>query len=251
MGEWVPMPAPHVGPWVRRPPLNHSVSRCEHLPSSRRPGPDPFTATCRNGGYGPFGLECPASFCSVDVSWLHGCMRARVAVAGLVAMAGLWLGATPAGGHADLIFSCPGAGELISDLPEVQLRFDGPLDVSDATPALITLESRSDGRAPALGPVELVGVNALVADIRGPIPAGNYTATYEVISADGDTNVGAVDFTFAGGDGGATNCIESPGEGEDGGGVGAVVMIVAPLVVLGLALFGFNRWAADRSADPV
>jgi methionine-rich copper-binding protein CopC len=178
-------------------------------------------------------------------------MSVRAVVALLVGFVVLASATPGAGAHAELVSSCPGNGEFMSELPTIRFTFDSPLIVSDEEPAAITIERPSGGPIPALGPVELIGVNALVAPVLEPIRDGSYIVKYDVVSADGDANVGEAAFAVEAGGGDATNCVEPDVEGESGGGVGQMLLVVIPLVAVGGALVGFNRWAARRNTEPV
>lgn len=166
----------------------------------------------------------------------------------LVLVVALGIRVPDASAHVVLIDSCPGAGERISDLPTVRFTFDGPLIVDEQAPAFMELRGSDGSEAVPLGPVQLVGVNALVAQVLGPLAPGEYTAVYDVVSADGDANVGEVDFAFDGLDDEATNCLD-PDFDDDGNPIGQVLLIVGPLVVVGGGLFAFNRWASGRNAE--
>ena len=140
---------------------------------------------------------------------MHGGMtRARAMVGLLMLVLALGVRLPDAAAHVVLIDSCPGVDERISDLPTVRFTFDGPLIVDDQTPAFMELRDSDGAEAVPLGPVQLVGVNALVAQVLGPVAPGDYTAVYDVVSADGDPNVGEVDFAFDGLDDEATNCLD-------------------------------------------
>ena len=174
--------------------------------------------------------------------------RARAMVGLLMLVLALGVRLPDAAAHVVLIDSCPGVDERISDLPTVRFTFDGPLIVDDQTPAFMELRDSDGAEAVPLGPVQLVGVNALVAQVLGPLAPGDYTAVYDVVSADGDPNVGEVDFAFDGLDDEATNCLDPDFDDGDNP-VGQALLIVAPLVVVGGGLFAFNRWASGRNAE--
>ncbi len=137
----------------------------------------------------------------------------------------------------------------MSDAPRLRFTFDGPLIVTVEQPAFVRLIG-PDGTDVPLGPVILVGANALVADVLGDLTTGDHTATYEVISADGDPNFGSVRFDFDARSASATNCVE-PNADEGGGGVGQILLIGGPLVALGAVLVGFNHWAGRRNPADV
>lgn len=176
--------------------------------------------------------------------------RARAILGLLVLVVALGIRLPDAAAHVVLIDSCPGVDERISDLPTVWFTFDGPLIVDDLTPAFIELQGSDGVEAVPLGPVQLVGVNALVAQVLGPLAPGDYTAVYDVVSADGDPNVGEVDFAFDGLDDGATNCLD-PDFDDEGNPIAQILLIIGPLVVVGGGLFAFNRWASGRNAEGV
>ena len=174
--------------------------------------------------------------------------RARAILALAVLVLALGVRLPGASAHVVLVDSCPGVDERISELVTVRFTFDGPLIVDDVTPALMELRNRDGSEAVPLGPVQLVGVNALVAQVLGPLAPGDYTAVYQVVSADGDDNVGEVDFAFDGLDEEATNCLD-PDFDDSGNPITQVLLIVGPLVAVGAALFAFNRWASGRAAE--
>lgn len=177
-------------------------------------------------------------------------MRARAILGFLVLVVALGLRLPDAAAHVVLTDSCPGVDERISDLPTVRFTFDGPLIVDEATPAVMELRGAGGGEAVPLGPVQLVGVNALVAQVLGPLAPGDYTAVYDVVSADGDENRGEVDFAFDGLDDEATNCLD-PDFDESDNPIGQILLVAGPLVVVGGGLFVFNRWASRRAAEGV
>lgn len=174
--------------------------------------------------------------------------RARAILALLVLIVAFGGSVAPASAHVVLIDSCPRMGERISELVTVRFTFDGPLIVDEATPALMELRDSNGDEAVPLGTVQLVGVNALVAQVLGPLAPGDYTAVYQVVSADGDDNFGEVDFAFDGLDDEATNCTD-PDFDDSGNPVTSALLIVIPLVAVGGALYAFNRWASGRAAE--
>ena len=176
--------------------------------------------------------------------------RARAAMGLMMLLLALGVRLPQASAHVVLVDSCPGVDERISELVTVRFTFDGPLVVDEATPAFMELRDAAGGEAVPLGPVQLVGVNALVAQVLGPLAPGDYTAVYDVVSSDGDDNHGEVDFAFDGLDEDATNCLD-PEFDESDNPIGQVLLIVGPLVLVGGGLFAFNRWASGRTAEGV
>ncbi|GEM_PF-5960782 len=170
----------------------------------------------------------------------------------------LWLGAalvalalgaaTPAGAHADLRVSCPGVGEVLSSTGELTLGFDGPMLLLPEAPARIILTDAA-GDERELDPV-LSAQTVFVAQM-GELPAGRYGLSYELLSFDGDLNIGSFDFEIA--PNGAPVCalFEAPSvSGDDGGGATGVVIAVVAGAVGMTALAGFVVWRSRRPDEP-
>jgi hypothetical protein len=139
---------------------------------------------------------------------------------------------------------------VISELPTIRFTFDSPLQVTADQPANIRVSMLDGGPAAELGGTGLVGANALIADTVGPLPPGEYVASYTTTSIDGDFNEGEVRFSYDNAAGDATNCVVT--EAGDGGSSAAkqALLLGAPIVVVGTALVMFNRWAKARTPDP-
>jgi copper resistance protein C len=102
------------------------------------------------------------------------------------------LTATPAAAHAELIASTPAQGASVAAAPtEVRLTF------SDAvTPAPNVVEVTGPAGAQwVVGTPTVAGADVTV-PVEASGPAGAYTLTYRVVSADGDPVSGSVRFTL-------------------------------------------------------
>lgn len=117
----------------------------------------------------------------------------RLSLALLVSALGLLAAATPALAHAHLESSDPAEGAALAAAPsQVTLVFSEPVTLPEA-PVGIT---GPDNAAWAVGQVAASGPT-VTAPVTPTGPAGAYVLTYRVISADGDTVSGSVNFTLA------------------------------------------------------
>lgn len=156
-----------------------------------------------------------------------------------LALAGLAVGlpATPASAHNVLVGSSPRAGAALTSGPtEVRFDFDAPVKFGDDTIVVLgpngTHWERTQ-RATVTGD----SVSTPLAPLG---PAGVYTASYHVISADGHPVTGDITFTLTRAGTGTPVTAGTGGGvagGTGGGGVPVWVWILAAVVVLGGALF--------------
>lgn len=164
----------------------------------------------------------------------------RILAAALVAGAALLAGgATPAGAHATLIGTTPGADAMVDAVPdEVELQFDEPVEtVENAVQVFGPGGDRVD-----LGTVELVDGGATV---RAPVEAdepGTYTVAWRVTSEDSHTLSGS--FVFHNGT--RTGAVDVGGDGGDtvtgvAGGVGRWLALAGTLTAVGAATVALLR----------
>lgn len=99
---------------------------------------------------------------------------------------------TPASAHAELTSSSPADGAAVPQLPStVELRFSEAI----ASPAYVTVTDPA-GREVSVGPPEVL--DTLVAQpVADSAAAGAYTVEYRVVSSDGHSISGSLDFTVA------------------------------------------------------
>jgi methionine-rich copper-binding protein CopC len=115
------------------------------------------------------------------------CVSLAIAGVALVAVA------TPALAHAGLKSSNPAEGASLATAPtEIQLTFS---EIVSPSPDAVKVTG-PDGTQWTVGKSTTVNAT-LTAPVQPAGPAGNYTITYTVKSADGDTVSGAVHFTLA------------------------------------------------------
>lgn len=128
----------------------------------------------------------------------------------LVAMA---VTASPASAHARLEASSPKDGStLTATPPEVMLRFNEPIKDS-----LNQISVKSGSTDATDGKLEVDG-NTVYQPLKSSLAAGDYTATYKVISADGHPISGTLKFTYTppAGDEGAVDPPTSTTSGSTG-----------------------------------
>lgn len=116
----------------------------------------------------------------------------RMAVAVLVSALTMVAGAGVASAHAHLESSDPAEGAALAATPsQVTLVFSEPVTLPPAPVEIIGPENATwtVGAAAASGPT-------VTAPVTATGPAGAYVLTYRVISADGDTVSGSVNFTL-------------------------------------------------------
>lgn len=98
-----------------------------------------------------------------------------------------------ASAHSSLIGSTPTEGQRFERAPAlVSLTFDEEIRDDDVNQVAVT---GPDGGQWAEGPVQVAG-SVVVAPLRPLGPAGEYTAGYRVVSADGDPVTGEITFTL-------------------------------------------------------
>lgn len=159
----------------------------------------------------------------------------RLVVAGLLTGVAVATLATPASAHNVLVGSDPKAGSSISASPtEVRFDFNAPVQFGDDTIVVIGPNGTHWERTQN-ATVTGDSVSTPVAPLG---PAGVYTASYHIISADGHPVTGDVTFTLTkAGNGTPVTQSTAPASGGGGGGVPVWVWLVLAVVVLGAALF--------------
>lgn len=136
--------------------------------------------------------------------WAGAVLRAAAGLAVLLVVAGFaaGFGTGRAEAHAALVGSEPERGARLEEPPrEVALTFSEPVEAEFSE---LTLR-REGGGAVELGPVRAEG-ETLRAEVRGPMPAGDYVLRYRVLSQDGHPVEGEVPFSV-------TAAAPSPGAG--------------------------------------
>ncbi len=120
----------------------------------------------------------------------------RLAVAGLVALAALLAAASPAFAHNFYVSSTPSENEVLTTLPDefVVTTNDNLLDLGGAGGGFIMQVTGPDGLYYGDGCVTVSGPSVSMAAAIGP--AGDYTLTWQAISADGHTVSGEIPFQW-------------------------------------------------------
>lgn len=164
--------------------------------------------------------------------------RLAVCVVGAV-LAGLTVFglATPASAHDVLVSSIPSAGAKLSTGPSlIRFNFDAPVQLGNDTIVVIGPDGKHWERtshASVLGDSAAVQVAPLG-------PAGTYTATYHIVSADSHPVSGSISFQLTqAGTGKPVSSAAAPTTG--GGAVPFWVWILIAVVVLGGVLFAALR----------
>jgi methionine-rich copper-binding protein CopC len=115
---------------------------------------------------------------------------------GLVGVVALSAAATePASAHADLIAACPGIGEVMSEVTQIELGFSGPMLVRSDTPASIIVRDADGGVLAEIAPI--LASPTVVRAASPSLVRGSYEISYEVFSFDGDLNTGSYRFEVA------------------------------------------------------
>ncbi len=142
--------------------------------------------------------------------------------------------ATPASAHNVLVGSYPDAGAAVSTGPtEVRFDFNAPVKFGDDTIVVLGPDNTHWERT-RNATVTGDSVSVPLAPLG---PAGSYTASYHVISADGHPVTGDVTFTLTkAGNGKPVAATDAAGTGG-GGGVPVWVWLLVAVVVLAGALF--------------
>ncbi|MBO0839477.1 MAG: copper resistance protein CopC [Sciscionella sp.] len=168
-------------------------------------------------------------------------MRRGLTLTLLVGLASVLL-ALPASAHDVLVGSDPKAGATVSSAPRtVTLEFNlpvqnGPNQVTVVGPGSSTDEWQADPKGSAT-----VNGDNVSATVNPLGPAGEYTVSYRVISADGHPVYGEVSFMLStAGTGKPDTKTAQPPAGQ---GIAVWVWIVAAVVVLGAGLATALRFA--------
>jgi copper transport protein len=117
----------------------------------------------------------------------------RLVVAGAVSLVALVLMAAPAAAHTKVTWSSPAAGETVTGLTRIDIRFTEPIEVA-ASHVWVT---------DAAGSLELAGLTTIDGDRRSltvpvpPLGEGQYEVTWHVLAADGDPVQGSFPVTVA------------------------------------------------------
>jgi copper resistance protein C len=146
--------------------------------------------------------------------------------------------ATPASAHDVLVASIPAAGsELATGPPLVRFDFDAPVEQGNDTIVVIGPDGKhweSTSHASVLG-------NSVLTRVAPLGPAGKYTATYHVLSADSHPVSGSITFQLTK-SGPGTPVSSASVAGSDGGGAALPwVLVVIAVVVLAGVLYAALR----------
>lgn len=147
--------------------------------------------------------------------------------------------ATPASAHNVLLSSVPAAGAKVSTGPSlVRFNFDAPVQFGNDTIVVIGPDGKHwerSSHASVLG-------DAVATKVAPLGPAGKYTATYHIISADSHPVSGSISFQLTkAGKGHPVSAAAVAGGGGGGGGVPFWVWAVIAVVVLAGVLLAALR----------
>lgn len=138
--------------------------------------------------------------------------RAATAILALAALLATMVGlAAPASAHARLEASSPKEGStLTATPPEIMLRFNEPIQSG-----LNEVSVRTGSTDATDGDLEVDG-STVYQPLKSSLPAGSYTVSYKVASADGHPISGSYSFTYAppGGDTGPSGSETTSGGGS-------------------------------------
>ena len=159
----------------------------------------------------------------------------RLVVGSLLAGLAVAALATPASAHDVLISTSPKAGSSVTSGPaKVTLTFDAPVQHGDDTIVVIG-PNATHWEKTSVATVLGDSVSTTVGTLG---PAGVYTASYHVISADGHAVTGDMTFNLTkAGTGQPLAAATAASSGTGGGGVPVWVWIVIAIVVLGGVLY--------------
>jgi methionine-rich copper-binding protein CopC/putative copper export protein len=167
--------------------------------------------------------------------------RPRLILALLIGLLTLGVGATPVFGHAQLLSSVPGAGEvLLEPPPEIRLAFSEPVDARFVRVNI--LDADGNEIASAAGVRDEADSRLVVADLGAMrLPNGAYDVTWRMLSAaDGHATAGV--FTFGVGEGApvgaGSGSLDTGSHGHPTTEVEVrLIGSLGPLLASGLALF--------------
>ncbi len=171
----------------------------------------------------------------------------RLVVGSLLAGLAVAALATPASAHDVLISTTPKAGSSVTTGPAaVTFNFDAPVQHGDDTIVVIGPNGTHWEKTSV---ANVVGDS--VSTTVGPLgPAGVYTASYHIISADGHAVTGDVTFTLTkAGNGQPVTSAAVSSTGSGGGGVPVWVWIVIAIVVLGGVLYFALRTGRQATTE--
>lgn len=167
-------------------------------------------------------------------------MRRLAAIAICVLLSGLTVVglATPASAHNVLISSVPAAGAKLAKGPSlIRFNFDAPVQLGNDTIVVIGPDGKHwerNSHASVLG-------DSVATQVAPLGPAGKYTATYHIISADSHPVSSSITFTLTKAGNGKPVTAASVTGGGGGGGVPPWVWAVIAVVVLGGVLYAALR----------
>lgn len=125
-----------------------------------------------------------------------GSLARRLSLAGLVAAAAVLVVASPALAHNFYVSSTPSENEVLTTLPDefIVTTNDDLLDLGGAGGGFVMQVTDSDGLYYGDGCVTVSGPSVSMAAALGA--SGDYTLTWQVISADGHTVAGEIPFRW-------------------------------------------------------
>ena len=171
-------------------------------------------------------------------------MAAAVVIVTAAAIAG---SASSVGAHADYVGSCPGIDEVMSEVDRIEIGLDDSLIDAPERPLSIVLTNIETGVEIPVDPPQLPRPTVLLTPVDG-LGDGSYRVDYEVVSADGDLNVGGFSFTVDPTASDATDCLGAVIDKPESGGSGSILVILAPLTVVAAGLFGLSVFARKRAS---
>jgi methionine-rich copper-binding protein CopC len=155
--------------------------------------------------------------------------------------------ATPASAHNVLISTSPKAGSSVTTGPaKVTFTFDAPIQHGDDTIVVIG-PNGTHWEKTSVATVLGDSVSTTVGTLG---PAGVYTASYHIISADGHAVTGDMTFTLSkAGSGQPIAAATASSTGSGGGGVPVWVWLVIAVVVLGGVLYFALRTGRQATTE--
>jgi len=150
--------------------------------------------------------------------------------------------------HADYVGSCPGVDEVMSSIDRIEIGLNGPLVQTAEHPPLISLVDLGSGVHLPLEPAVFPSPSVIQTDVDDLAP-GAYRVHYEVLSFDGDLNVGDFRFTLDPASASATDCARAVIEEPEANSSGSILIALAPLTVVTAGLLAFSIWARKRSSE--
>jgi len=168
------------------------------------------------------------------------------AVAAVLAVLTLLLGAAPASAHATLLSSDPAEGEVLPEAPgDVTFTFDEPVVLSENS--VQVFDAAGDPVESSAGSRDAV----VTAELPGDLADGTYVVTWRVVSTDGHPITGSLTFSI----GAPSKTVVPPKvEAASEAGVKTDLGVAQALQYLGLLLAGglvvFSCWVVGAAGLP-